>query len=434
MPPVDLVSWQLFFSFPLGPRRALGRPHKAPPPVIIPLTWQIPGQQALFPARPDYLRFKRALHANPDNPTLIEAKEAARRLAEGRGWAPWVLRKINDTLPVVLSGHAAGDTIAYSDLVVLDQLNLKVGHTAEVLDLLGILDDDRVSAFDAWLERKLTQLNPTVSAEIELWATTLRDGGPRTLQRDPSTIRNYLGAALPALVDWSGRYQHLREVTREDIKEATKTLTGLQRNRVLVALRSIFQFHKAAGRVFRNPTAHFKGGLVEPSLPPRLEPDQLDALVAHATTPLRRLILALTAVHAARPTALQTLGLSDVDLDKRRLTVGGHPRRLDELTEQIINAYLRYRHQRWPHTVNQHLIVSERTAQSQIPVSPTWLGSQFREVGVPLNQIRQDRQLEEALTRGPDALHLAVVFGISERAAMRYANAARAFLESPLEQ
>jgi hypothetical protein len=43
-----------------------------------------------------------------------------------------------------------------------------------------------------------------------------------------------------------------------------------------------------------------------------------------------------------------------------------------------------------------------------------------------------------ALTRGPDALHLAAVFGISERAAMRYADAdadaARAFLETPLEQ
>ncbi|MEU9366883.1 hypothetical protein AB0D71_19560 [Streptomyces avermitilis] len=41
---------------------------------------------------------------------------------------------------------------------------------------------------------------------------------------------------------------------------------------------------------------------------------------------------------------------------------------------------------------------------------------------------------KEALTHGPDALHLAAVFGISERAAIRYANAAKAFLESSLEQ
>ncbi|MFF2959206.1 hypothetical protein ACFVT1_09875 [Streptomyces sp. NPDC057963] len=146
------------------------------------------------------------------------------------------------------------------------------------------------------------------------------------------------------LIDWSGRYQHLHEVTRQDVKEAVKALTGLQRNRVLVAPRSIFQFHKAAGRLFRNPTARVKRGPVEPSMPQRLEPDQLDALVAHATTPIRRLILALTAVHAARPTVLQKLGLDDVDLDKPRLPIGGHPRRLDKLTEQIINAYLRHRH------------------------------------------------------------------------------------------
>jgi hypothetical protein len=57
-----------------------------------------------------------------------------------------------------------------------------------------------------------------------------------------------------------------------------------------------------------------------------------------------------------------------------------------------------------------------------------------RETGVTLNQIRMNRQLEEALTHGSDALHLAAVFGISERAAIRYANAARAFLETPLEQ
>ncbi|MFJ7494503.1 hypothetical protein ACIQZB_25490 [Streptomyces sp. NPDC097727] len=42
--------------------------------------------------------------------------------------------------------------------------------------------------------------------------------------------------------------------------------------------------------------------------------------------------------------------------------------------------------------------------------------------------------MEEALTCGPDALHLAVVFGISERAATRCTDAARAFLETPLEQ
>uniref|UniRef100_A0AAU2K2A3 Uncharacterized protein n=1 Tax=Streptomyces sp. NBC_00049 TaxID=2903617 RepID=A0AAU2K2A3_9ACTN len=47
--------------------------------------------------------------------------------------------------------------------------------------------------------------------------------------------------------------------------------------------------------------------------------------------------------------------------------------------------------------------------------------------------IRMDRQLEEALARGSDALHLTVVFGISDRAAIRYAEAARQLLPTHLE-
>jgi hypothetical protein len=45
-----------------------------------------------------------------------------------------------------------------------------------------------------------------------------------------------------------------------------------------------------------------------------------------------------------------------------------------------------------------------------------------------------DRQLDEALTRGPDPLHLAVVFGLTETTAVRYSNAARQLLHTPAEQ
>ncbi len=78
--------------------------------------------------------------------------------------------------------------------------------------------------------------------------------------------------------------------------------------------------------------------------------------------------------------------------------------------------------------------LTEEYATPQHASPPVPGPDQFRETGVTLNQIRMDRQLEEALTHGPDALHLAAVFGISERAAIRYANAAKAFLESALEQ
>jgi hypothetical protein len=57
----------------------------------------------------------------------------------------------------------------------------------------------------------------------------------------------------------------------------------------------------------------------------------------------------------------------------------------------------------------------------RIPGAPGWPGSAISRV---------DRQLEEALVHGPDPLHLAEVFGLDEKTAIRYANSARALLET----
>jgi hypothetical protein len=49
-------------------------------------------------------------------------------------------------------------------------------------------------------------------------------------------------------------------------------------------------------------------------------------------------------------------------------------------------------------------------------------------------RFRVDRHLDEALTHGPDPLHLAEVFGLDEETAIRYANSARAILEGPWQR
>ncbi len=67
------------------------------------------------------------------------------------------------------------------------------------------------------------------------------------------------------------------------------------------------------------------------------------------------------------------------------------------------------------------------------PVSENWLTSTFRGLGVTLEQLRIDRQLDEALTAGPDPLHLSAVFGIDDETAIRYASAARHLLASAAE-
>ncbi|WP_028479125.1 hypothetical protein [Nocardia sp. CNY236] len=58
----------------------------------------------------------------------------------------------------------------------------------------------------------------------------------------------------------------------------------------------------------------------------------------------------------------------------------------------------------------------------------------MQRTGCSVDRIRRDRILHEALTAGPDPLHLSLVFGISHNAAMRYATAAEHLLSDELEQ
>lgn len=50
-----------------------------------------------------------------------------------------------------------------------------------------------------------------------------------------------------------------------------------------------------------------------------------------------------------------------------------------------------------------------------------------------LERLRADRQREGAMVRGPGPLHLAEVFGLDEKTAMRYADSARALPAQPAE-
>jgi len=62
-----------------------------------------------------------------------------------------------------------------------------------------------------------------------------------------------------------------------------------------------------------------------------------------------------------------------------------------------------------------------------------WISEAFRGQPVTAERLRMDRHLDEALARGPDPLHLAAVFGLSHKTAIRYANIARQLLETGAE-
>jgi len=63
------------------------------------------------------------------------------------------------------------------------------------------------------------------------------------------------------------------------------------------------------------------------------------------------------------------------------------------------------------------------------PVSTIYFANTaLRGQAATLERLRVDRQLQEALARGPDPLHLAAMFGLDPKTAIRYAENARQLL------
>jgi len=275
---------------------------------------------------------------------------------------------------------------------------------------------------------------PGIAACTRSWLRALQHGAPRARPRKPDTIRVYLRSVHPILADWSARYGHLREVTARDVTAAIGALRGHKRHQALAALRSLTRHCKKAGLTFADPAARIRAvRRPDPVILP-LGPAQIQAATQAAATPAARLALALAAVHALRPEAIRRLALGDVDLGNRRLTIAGQSRPLDDLTRRLILTWLDHRRARWPHTASPYLIINNQTAMSTRPVSENWLTTAFRGLDATLERLRVDRQLDEALTCGPDPLHLAAVFGLDDTTAIRYATAARQLLDTTAER
>jgi hypothetical protein len=150
-----------------------------------------------------------------------------------------------------------------------------------------------------------------------------------------------------------------------------------------------------------------------------LEPQDIGQAVAAATTPADRLVLALAGIHAARPKAIRHLLIDDVDLGRRRLVIAGRVRPLHDLTRRAILAWLDYRRSRLAQHANPHLLVTQHTAMESRPVGKLRVTKAVGGLAATLERLRVDRQLDEARTHGPDPLHLAAVFGLDEKTAIR---------------
>jgi hypothetical protein len=434
---------QLFFDRmklrrPESPARKYGRrrgmPPKPPPTPTArpPVRWV---QPRLFETHRDFTRFDESTGVDLTNPWLTWAIYLAYQRGEARGWRRGVRFAVRRGLTIVLSHHTAGEVVCWSELFpAMRAREIGTERVAEVLEEMGVLLDDRRPAFADWLERKLNGLALGIRVDVGAWLRTLHDGGPRSKPRDVSSVQNYLNDVRPFLLDWSARYDHLREVTRNDILAVLDGLHGSHRCNVLVGLRRLFTFCRKTGVIFRDPTRGIKVGQRPYGIVQPLDQGDVDQAVETATTPVARLVLVLAAVHAARKAAIIALRLDDVDLGNRRLTITGRTRPIDKLTHQILLKWLDHRRSRWPNTANPHLIINQQTAMGTGPVATVWGDKELRGQAATLERLRVDRQLEEALTHGPDPLHLATVFGLDPKTAIRYAENARALLVTTVEE
>lgn len=420
-----------------GPRSGARRRVRPLPsgPVLTPVLGSAGGGQLQLHLPGPGRAFDRALHAEPANPALVRVRRLARAMSEAHGWNAKLVAELDRALVVLLSGHADGERFRHSELVdVLHRYGVSISRVAEVLSQAGLLDDDRVPAFESWLAAKLADLAPGIAGDVHAWVRSLQRGGPRNHPRNLGTVRRYLRCAHRVLVVWSARYDHLREVTTGDIAAVAQTLHGHPRRHTLGALRSLMRHCNKTGTIFSDPTARIRiGHRDEPVILP-LTPEQIDDVTQAAAAPAARLTLALAAVHAARPEAIRNLQLDDVDLGNRRLAIATVTRPLDDLTHRLLLDWLTERRRRWPNTANPHLIINKQTASTTRPVSDNALSAPFRRRAATLAALRVDRQLDEALTHGPDPLHLAVVFGLNETTAIRYCDAAAKLLCSPAEE
>lgn len=417
-----------------NPGGRIGRPPKPDPvPAGCPPSAGTPLR--LFDLPRDYSQVDRCDRLDLDDPLMAWARWTIHLLGEARGWKRGVRDDIEYGLAVLLAGRADGEPVLHSEMSpFLRKRVIGVGRTIDVLTRMGLFRDDRRPPFEDWLTGKLDGLAPGIGRDVETWLRVLHDGGPRNKARAPATIYSYMSRIRSILLTWSDRYDHLREVTYDDVLAALDQLHGHQRHHALIALRSLFSRAKKNGTIFRDPTRRIRVGQHPYGVLQPLLADEIDRSAQAAKTPAARVMVALAGVHAARAADMLALRLDDVDLGNRRIVIAGRARPLDDLTHRLLLGWLRHRAARWPNTANPHLLINHITATTTAPASGKGASLILHKQAATLERLRIDRILEEALACGGDPLHLASVFGLDTKTAIRYADSARQLLTTSAEE
>jgi hypothetical protein len=234
----DMLSSRGASTTPPRRRSRPGAPRKQPRPAARPVSTWI--QPVLIDGLPrDFTRFVEPDRGVTHGPWVAWAHYRAHMLGESRGWTRRVRFAVNRALVILLTYHHDDEVIRYSEIFpALRALDLSVERTADVLEQMGLLFDDRQSTFEQWLPRKLDGIAPGIADEAEAWLRLLHQGGARSRARSMETVWQYLNMLRPVLLAWSSRAEHLREITRHDVLVVLDDLHGVPRQSTLIALRS----------------------------------------------------------------------------------------------------------------------------------------------------------------------------------------------------
>jgi len=333
------------------------------------------------------------------------------------GWARSKAERVRRAMRIMLGiQDTPGAPIRRSDVALLTRIKHSAAVVAYVLEDAGLLEEDREPAVVRWFNATVAGLPEPMRHELGVWLDVMRNGSttpPRRRPRNDGTISTQLRWALPTLQQWATTHASLREIGRDDVAAVLPTI-GLARFTTLQGLRSIFRILKARKLVFVNPTTRIH---VQQPAPKAPEPVNLDVLRADldSDAPATAALAALLAFHAVRMWQLRQLQLTD--LHDGRLHVGDQVIPLAPPVRRRLTAYLNYRQQTWPNSINPHLFIHARSATTTRPVTPWWIRHQL---GIAGQQIRLDRILDEAHATGGDIRQLMDLFGLSVAGAHRY--------------
>jgi hypothetical protein len=408
---------QLFLANFSGQRRRTQQlatlPRRAPPPEPS-VPWR---QDALFEVTPDAELVKqRALNA--DGELALYCKNIVTDHARKHGWSTRQTNQVVLSLRVLqILQDTERSPIKASEVIRLRKYDGTVNSTLEVLEAAGLLIEDRETRIERYFNNKTAELPEPMKQQLQIWLNIMISGStnaPRRLPRLPQTAQIKLASMVPIVRSWSEQgITSLAEITPA-LFRASLPASGPPRVLAEQALRSVFGILKAQKLIFINPTRGMKVTVANKNVPLPLDTDLIRAAL-DSPHPAVALAVALVAFHALTNKQLRNLQLTDIVdgrliLDERSIPLSAPVR-------MRLAAWLEHRQRTWPGTLNQHLLITRKTAPRLAPA-----GQHFPWNQLPFTSqaLREDRILQEIHATGGDVRRICDLFGMSIDGAMRY--------------